>query len=400
MKIKIKTVLKTHFEFSDFREGQESVILNLLEGRSSLAVFPTGGGKSLCFQLPALIFDGLTLVISPLIALMKDQVEALRAKGIKASRLDSTLTAFETKQVYEDMLSGRLKLLYIAPERLTNESFLSRLKRTKVSLLVIDEAHCISGWGHNFRPEYLRLADVAKKLNLHPVLTLTATATPDVVKDIQQAFSINPADCVQTSFHRKNLSVFITPVRDSDKLDLLTKKLQKFRRFPAIVYVTFQKTAEYVASHLSQSGLKASAYHAGLRDDIRAQVQDDFMSDKIEVIVATIAFGMGIDKGDIRAVYHFNLPKTLSLKALLSVATENRLQLLQLLHNNKPESLYELSKLFDSDISYISREVKVLEGLGLVKLVTEIANGRERLKPVALYDRIILDFDLAQDKVS
>jgi ATP-dependent DNA helicase RecQ len=311
MRNKVRSVLKTHFEFSDFREGQESVILTLLEGRSSLAVFPTGGGKSLCFQLPALILDGLTLVISPLIALMKDQVEALRARDIKASRLDSTLTSAETKQVYEDMLNGRLKLLYIAPERLTNESFLSRLKRTNVSLIVIDEAHCISGWGHNFRPEYLRLADVAKKLNLHPVLTLTATATPDVVIDIQKAFSINPKDCVQTSFHRKNLSIFVTPVRASDKLDLLTKKLQKFRRFPAIVYVTFQKTAEFVASHLAQSGLLASAYHAGLRDDVRAQVQEDFMNDKIEVIVATIAFGMGIDKGDIRSVYHFNLPKTL-----------------------------------------------------------------------------------------
>lgn len=311
MRNKVRSVLKTHFEFSDFREGQESVILTLLEGRSSLAVFPTGGGKSLCFQLPALILDGLTLVISPLIALMKDQVEALRTRDIKASRLDSTLTSAETKQVYEDMLSGRLKLLYIAPERLTNESFLSRLKRTNVSLLVIDEAHCISGWGHNFRPEYLRLADVAKKLNLHPVLTLTATATPDVVKDIQKAFCINSTDCVQTSFHRKNLSIFVTPVRDSDRLDLLTKKLKKFRRFPAIVYVTFQKTAEIVANHLSQSGLLASAYHAGLRDDVRAHVQEDFMSDKIEVIVATIAFGMGIDKGDIRSVYHFNLPKTL-----------------------------------------------------------------------------------------
>jgi ATP-dependent DNA helicase RecQ len=311
MRNKIKSVLKTNFEFSEFREGQENVILTLLEGRSSLAVFPTGGGKSLCFQLPALIFEGLTLVISPLIALMKDQVEALLAKGILASRLDSTRTAVESKQVYEDMLSGRLKLLYIAPERLTNEFFLSRLKRTKVSLLVIDEAHCISGWGHNFRPEYLRLADMATKLNLHPVLTLTATATPDVVKDIQKAFSIKPTDCVQTSFHRKNLSIFITPVEDSDRLDLLTKKLQKFRRFPAIVYVTFQKTAEYVASHLTQSGLIASAYHAGLRDDVRARVQEDFMSDKIDVIVATIAFGMGIDKGDIRAVYHFNLPKTL-----------------------------------------------------------------------------------------
>jgi ATP-dependent DNA helicase RecQ len=307
----LRQTLQQHFGYTGFRAGQEQVIQALLAGRSSLAIFPTGGGKSLCYQLPALLLEGVTLVISPLIALMKNQVESLQQRGIPAARLDSSLTKAETTQVYDEMYSGRLKLLYVAPERLMNEGFMNKLERVKVSLMAIDEAHCISEWGHNFRPEYLRLAAVAKKLNLHPVLTLTATATPEVARDIAKAFNVADQDCVQTPFHRPNLAIYVSPTEARQRLAVLTAKLRKFRRFPAIIYVTLQHTAEHVATHLAKQGLNAMAYHAGLNSAHRSKVQEDFMRGEVDIIVATIAFGMGIDKADIRSVYHYNLPKTL-----------------------------------------------------------------------------------------
>lgn len=307
----LHATLARHFGHDRFRPGQQQVIEALLAGRSALAIFPTGGGKSLCYQLPALLLPGLTLVISPLIALMKDQVEALQARGIAAARLDSTLSAQEVAAVYEAMQGGALKLLYIAPERLMNESFMVRLQRTKISLLAIDESHCISEWGHNFRPEYLRLAEVARRLNLHPVLALTATATPEVAADIRRAFEIQAGDHEQTPFHRPNLHLLVTPAPARQRLKMLTEKLSETRPFPAIVYVTLQETSEHVATHLQKAGLNAAAYHAGLTPERRAEVQERFMAGGLDIIVATIAFGMGIDKADIRAVFHYNLPKSL-----------------------------------------------------------------------------------------
>lgn len=306
----LESVLHRSFGHTSFRPGQEQVIASLLAGRSALALFPTGAGKSLCYQLPSLLLDGLTVVVSPLIALMKDQVESLEARGIAAARLDSSLTPAEAAGVYERIRAGGLKLLYIAPERLTSEQFIGRLSRARVAMMAIDEAHCISEWGHNFRPEYLRLAHVAKELGVSPVLALTATATPAVAADIRRAFGIAEADHVQTSFRRPNLSYRVTPCADGDRLALLTSRLEE-RQGAAIVYVTLQKTAERVAHHLQQQGLKALAYHAGLPDDKRHAAQDAFMSGRVDTIVATIAFGMGIDKADIRGVYHYNLPKTL-----------------------------------------------------------------------------------------
>jgi ATP-dependent DNA helicase RecQ len=303
--------LREYFGHQAFREGQEGVVRALLAGESALALFPTGAGKSLCYQLPAVLMEGTALVVSPLIALMKDQVDALRARGIAAARLDSSLSAQETQQVYADLREGRLKLLYVAPERLSGEAFLDRLRRAKISLLAIDEAHCISEWGHNFRPEYLRLARVAEELELRPVLALTATATPDVARDICKAFGIAAERHVQTSFRRKNLHLRVTPCAASERMAALTKRLASAKIRPAVVYVTFQKTAEEVAAHLAASGLAAQAYHAGMRPEERDAVQEAFMRGGCEVIVATIAFGMGIDKADIRSVIHFNLPKTL-----------------------------------------------------------------------------------------
>lgn len=311
MSVDLLEELKRHFGHCAFRDGQEQVIRRLLAGKSALAIFPTGGGKSLCFQLPALLMDGVTLVVSPLIALMKDQVESLLHKGIAAARLDSTLSALETSQVYERLASGRLKLLYIAPERFANAGFCAILKKTKIALLAIDEAHCISEWGHNFRPDYLRLTAMAKKYKLRPILALTATATPPVAEAICRAFRISQTNRIQNSFRRPNLSLHVTPSEAGKRLSELTLRLQDQRRLPAVVYVTQQQTSEQIATHLKKIGVNAQAYHAGLTDEFRSEVQDAFMSGRTNVIVATIAFGMGIDKADVRSVYHFNLPKTL-----------------------------------------------------------------------------------------
>jgi ATP-dependent DNA helicase RecQ len=302
--------LRTHFGFEKFRDGQEPVIRALLEGRSALAIFPTGGGKSLCYQVPALLLDGLTLVVSPLIALMKDQVDALNAKGIPAARLDSTLDAEQIRDVYARLEANTLKLLYIAPERFANEAFRQRMKRLPIQLAAIDEAHCISEWGHNFRPDYLKLAKLCRTLKIPRVLALTATATPKVARDIRKAFRIAAADHVQLSFHRPNLDLRVTPCTAAERKNLLLERLQS-NDGPAVVYVTRQETAEEVATFLAKQGLSVRAYHAGLPAEFRADAQGAFMRGDTRIIVATIAFGMGIDKSNIRAVYHYNLPKSL-----------------------------------------------------------------------------------------
>jgi ATP-dependent DNA helicase RecQ len=302
--------LRENFGFEAFREGQEQVIRSLLDGRSALAVFPTGGGKSLCYQLPALMLDGLTLVVSPLIALMKDQVDALAAKGISAARLDSTLGADELRELYGRLDRGAIKLLYIAPERFSNEAFRQRIKRLPIRLAAIDEAHCISEWGHNFRPDYLKLAKTCRQLKIPRVLALTATATPKVAREIRRHFRIAAADHIQLSFHRPNLDLRVTPCTAGERKSLLLEKLAALEG-AAIVYVTRQETAEEVATFLATNGLSALAYHAGLPAEFRAAAQGAFMAGDTRIIVATIAFGMGIDKANIRAVFHYNLPKSL-----------------------------------------------------------------------------------------
>jgi ATP-dependent DNA helicase RecQ len=304
--------LRSVFGFPGFREGQEAVVSRLLDSRSVLAIFPTGAGKSLCYQLPALMLEGVTLVISPLIALMKDQIDFLTSRGIPAARLDSTLGPEEIRQLYSDLRAGTLKLLYVAPERLANERFLQTLRRLRISMLAVDEAHCISEWGHNFRPDYMKLASLAKTLAVERVLALTATATPSVARDIATAFDISTGDVIQTGFHRPNLSLHVTPTHGGgERRELLLSRLRSRPPGPTIVYVTLQRTAEETAGFLSENGFTARAYHAGLEPEVRHQVQDWFMGSADAVVVATIAFGMGIDKSDIRAVYHCNLPKSL-----------------------------------------------------------------------------------------
>lgn len=306
-----RKALREVFGFSEFLNGQEAAVERLLAGRSVLAVFPTGAGKSLCFQLPALMLDGLTLVISPLIALMKDQLDFLVAHHVPAARLDSSLDRDATLSVYDELNSGRLKLLYISPERLNNERFIRSLERRKISLLAIDEAHCISEWGHNFRPDYLKIARLAKQLEVQRVLCLTATATPQVAEDVRREFDIAAEDLVHTGFYRPNLRLAVTPTEARARDALLLGRLAKRSRGPTIVYVTLQRTAEQLAELLARAGYPARAYHAGLETDQRTEIQDAFMASDQMIVVATIAFGMGVDKSNIRYIYHYNLPKSL-----------------------------------------------------------------------------------------
>ena len=305
--------LERVFGFSGFRPGQQAICEQLLAGNSALAVFPTGGGKSLCYQLPALLLPDVTLVISPLIALMKDQIDFLRSKGVPAARLDSSLDAHELKTVWDDLRNGRLKLLYVAPERFGSERFLQQLSRLRISMMVVDEAHCISEWGHNFRPDYLKLARFARELKLHPVLALTATATPEVARDICRSFDIDPQAYVNTGFHRPNLLMrarVCSPVEREQEL-LARLKPSQGKPGATVIYVTLQRQAEDLARLLQAEGIAAEAYHAGLSSELRNQIQDRFMASPEAVVVATIAFGMGVDKADIRQVFHYNPPKSL-----------------------------------------------------------------------------------------
>jgi len=310
IKGRVKEVLKEVFGFDELRAGQAEVVDVLMEGRAALAVFPTGGGKSLCYQLPAVMLDGTALVISPLLALMKDQVDGLVAKGIAAARLDSTLTADEYVETIRELRGGHLKLLYVSPEKLGNAEFQKLLKGVNISLIAVDEAHCISEWGHNFRPDYLKLAAICRKLKVARILALTATATPKVEVDIRKQFRIAKADALKLSFHRENLELRVTACGKDERKAILLEKIRECGR-PAIVYVTRQETAEEVATFLAKNGESARAYHAGLRSDLRREIQEAFMADEVGIVVATIAFGMGVDKSDIRAVFHYNLPKSL-----------------------------------------------------------------------------------------
>lgn len=309
--LNIDKTLKERFGFDYFKPGQREVIEHLLAGRSAAAVFPTGGGKSLIYQLPALLLPGATLVVSPLIALMKDQIDSLKERGIEAGRLDSSLSAEEYRDVMQRLRSGQLRLLYVAPERFNNERFREAIKNVRVSLFAIDEAHCISEWGHNFRPDYLKLVRYAKSCGAERVLGLTATATEKVMADICRGFEIAPECGIRTTFYRSNLTLLLTPSSRASRDAQLLQALRRGPSGPTIVYVTLQRTAKEVAERLAASGVNAKHYHAGMSSDDRTEVQDWFMASTNAVVVATIAFGMGVDKANIRQVIHYNPPKSL-----------------------------------------------------------------------------------------
>lgn len=303
--------LQQVFGYPQFRLGQEETVSAVLAGRSAAAIFPTGSGKSLCYQLSAVLLPHLTLVVSPLLALMQDQLGFLQRHGISAGSIDSAQSREEANEVMARARSGELKILMISVERLKNERFRNFLQSVQISLLVVDEAHCISEWGHNFRPDYLKLPDYQRQFNIPQALLLTATATPRVIADMQAKFAIAPHDVVTTGFYRPNLNLLVEPVSGADKRRRLVQWMSERADQPSIVYVTLQKTAEQIAEHLNRNGIQAEAYHAGLPHDKREGIQQRFMGGRSNCIVATIAFGMGIDKSDIRNVVHFDLPKSI-----------------------------------------------------------------------------------------
>ncbi|MGL5070453.1 MAG: RecQ family ATP-dependent DNA helicase [Aeromonas salmonicida] len=307
----ISSLLTRHFGFDQLRPGQEAVISRLLAGQSAAAIFPTGSGKSLCYQLPALALPHLTLVISPLIALMHDQLAFLHSKGIAAATLDSSQTPEESRRVMQQASDGQLKILMISVERLKNERFRRFIQQVPLSMLVVDEAHCISEWGHNFRPDYLKLPAYRLELKIPQVLLLTATATPAVMADMQAKFDIEDEGLVVTGFYRANLDLAVVPLPAEARDDWLQAEVRREPTAPTIVYVTLQHTAQQCADLLQRAGIRARAYHAGLDSALRSQIQHDFMAGKVDCIVATIAFGMGIDKADIRRVIHYDLPKSI-----------------------------------------------------------------------------------------
>ncbi|MFQ3787223.1 ATP-dependent DNA helicase RecQ [Halomonas sp. A29] len=310
----IDQTLQQVFGYDDFRLGQRPVIEAITAGRSAAAIFPTGSGKSLCYQLPALHLPHLTLVISPLLALMQDQLAFLARHGIAAASIDSSQSREEAAAVMEGVKRGEIRILMVSVERLKNERFRAFIRRVPISLLVVDEAHCISEWGHNFRPDYLKLPHYRHEFDIPQVLLLTATATPRVIADMRERFDIAEGDVTATGFYRPNLNLEVAPVpaemRPRRLVDWLRSKLGGEPPEPTIVYVTLQQTAERLAAYLSKAGMSAIAYHAGLDSETRERIQRDFMAGHTPCIVATIAFGMGIDKSDIRNVVHFDLPKS------------------------------------------------------------------------------------------
>ncbi len=308
--------LEQYFGFSEFKGTQEQAILSLLSGRDTFVIMPTGGGKSLCYQLPAMMLEGCAIVVSPLIALMKNQVDLVRGYSEHdevAHFLNSSLNKGQVKLVKEDLLSGKTKLLYVAPETLTKQENLDFFSDLKVSFFAVDEAHCISEWGHDFRPEYRRLKEMMEEINAAaPIIALTATATPKVQSDIVKNLSLNNPEVLISSFNRENLYYEVQPkVKKEQTVKSIVKYITKHKKKSGIIYTLNRKTTEELADLLKANNIKAVAYHAGLDQKLRAERQDQFLNEDVQVIVATIAFGMGIDKPDIRFVIHYNIPKSI-----------------------------------------------------------------------------------------
>ena len=303
--------LKSYFGYDSFRPMQEEIIQHTVDGGDSLVLMPTGGGKSLCFQMAALMMDGIAVVVSPLISLMKDQVGSLRANGIVAEALNSSNDEGLNRNIIERCIAGQVKLLYISPERLIG-GIIQVLQEIKVSLIAIDEAHCISSWGHDFRPEYTQLGQLRELLPKVPIMALTATADKITKQDILAQLHIEHAQTFIGSFDRSNLSLDVKRGYSArEKLRSLLNLIRKHAGESGIIYCLARKTTEELAEKLKKEGISVSVYHAGLPNSERSQVQDDFVADKIQVICATIAFGMGIDKSNIRFVAHYNLPKNI-----------------------------------------------------------------------------------------
>ena len=311
-----KKLLKQYFGYDEFRQGQEQLIEAALNGQDVLGIMPTGAGKSLCFQIPALMMDGITLVISPLISLMKDQVGTLNQAGIHAAFLNSSLTQGQYHTALKYAMQGRYKIIYVAPERLETEGFINFALNSgvKISMLAVDEAHCVSQWGQDFRPSYLKILEFLKKLPYRPVLTAyTATATAEVRDDIMDILNLRDPFVLTTGFDRENLYYAVKRPRDKyrELLSYLKEKEEKMPGSSGIIYCLSRKNVEEVCYQLREDGFSVTRYHAGLSDEERKENQEDFIYDRKQVMVATNAFGMGIDKPDVRFVVHYNMPKNM-----------------------------------------------------------------------------------------
>ena len=312
----LKAQLQAYFGFDNFKEPQETIIKNLLAGHDALVIMPTGGGKSLCYQLPAIISEGCAIIVSPLIALMKNQVDLVRSYSSKddvAHFLNSTLNKGQQKIVKDDLITGKTKMLYVAPETLTKEENIEFFKTLKISFFAVDEAHCISEWGHDFRPEYRRLREMMELISPDaPMIALTATATPKVQSDILRNLGLRNPQIFISSFNRANLFYEILPKINKDQtVKSIVRFVSQNKEKSGIIYTLNRKTTEELADMLMANGIKAVAYHAGLDSKLRAERQDLFLNEDVQVIVATIAFGMGIDKPDVRFVIHYNIPKSI-----------------------------------------------------------------------------------------
>jgi len=315
-KVNLKSALQEHFGFENFKGQQEKIISSILSGKDTFVIMPTGGGKSLCYQLPALMSEGVAIIVSPLIALMKNQVDLIRGYSAKdhiAHFLNSTLTKAQQKKVKADLVDGHTKMLYVAPETLTKQENITFFSDINISFIAVDEAHCISEWGHDFRPEYRKLRDMIDEINPDlPIIALTATATPKVQDDIVKNLSLRKPEIFIDSFNRPNLYYEIMPKGKKESvLKNIVKFIHSMKGKSGIIYTLNRKTTEELASTLQANGISAVAYHAGLDAGVRAQRQDQFLMEDVDVIVATIAFGMGIDKPDVRFVIHYNIPKSL-----------------------------------------------------------------------------------------
>jgi ATP-dependent DNA helicase RecQ len=310
MLAKAQTILKKYFGYNDFRKGQDNVIKSILEQHDTFAIMPTGAGKSLCYQVPALLLEGVTLVISPLISLMKDQVDTLTNMGVPATYINSSLSSAETEQRIYQVNQGKYKLLYVAPERLELASFAALLSSLQVSLVAVDEAHCVSQWGHDFRPSYRHIPAFIKQLPQRPIISaFTATATEEVKEDVVSLLTLTQPNVYITGFNRDNL--YFSVVRGANKRDFVVDYARNNKDQVGIIYAATRKEVESICKELKQSGINATKYHAGLSAEERKQNQDDFLFDNNNIIVATNAFGMGIDKSNVRFVIHYNLPKNM-----------------------------------------------------------------------------------------
>lgn len=310
MKEKMLDILNKYYGYQEFRKGQEEIITSILKGEDVLAIMPTGGGKSLCYQIPALILDGISIVISPLISLMKDQVDTIKAMGIEACFINSSLSTTEFNEIIRDIEKGKYKIVYIAPERLESYEFLNAITQNRISQVAIDEAHCVSSWGHDFRSSYRRIKLFIESLEIRPIVTaFTATATREVKEDIIKLLGLKNPKLYLTGFDRENL--FVNIVKGEDKRRYILKYIKENINDSGIIYAATRKEVDSLEEYLRKKGIETLTYHAGLKDEVRLKNQEDFINDKVNVMIATNAFGMGIDKPNIRYVIHHNMPKNI-----------------------------------------------------------------------------------------